>query len=562
MPNITIHEKDISAIARTDVTTNTIYVPGYAVTGPVDMPVYCETLDEFKQIFGTSPYVFEANSNYPIEIKSDTIYALQGDYEKSYIYASELVRNGLPIFFERVSNTNLSTAQADLFTSESAKKYLKIQAKYPGRYGTAITYTLKKDKDNDIYTLTLKQGKEYKDKNKINIVFLDKEKSETIEFSLDKTSDKYFEAVISDIITFDSKGISTSDNLTEQGTATSLEYDNKSPDFTVDNFYTKLYSEDSSIFDKIVDKATYNIKFITSGSYPVFDYVKETEKETKKETKPVLMQYMLKCAATRGDCQAIIDYDIDDRLESVYTKLNAEPYISSLAVADSSDYKTATDEYGQTENTLKYGHIIGPWGTYINSVISTDIKLPGSYAYLRALVSSTKSNPNWYAIAGVTRGLVPDLMQLEEIITGAIADKVQTIKKNTCSIIPIMYIRDYGYCIWGNRTLHYQEYEDLVASSFLNIRILADDVKKTVYEAARALMFETNSLQLWLNFKSKITPLLDKMITGNGLSDYTIRKEKTSKKATLKVVITLYAIEAVENFDITVEISDSVVEVS
>ena len=559
MPNITIHEKDISAIARTDVTTNTIYVPGYAVTGPVDMPVYCETLDEFKRIFGTSPYIFEANSNYPAEIKSNTIYALKGDYEKSYIYASELVRNGLPIFFERVSNTNLSTAQADLLTPTPEEKYLKIRAKYPGRYGTAITYTL--EKDNDIYTLTLKQGKEYKDKNNVNIVFSDKEKSETIEFSLDKNSDKYFEAVVSDIITFDSKGISISDNLTEQKTAKELSYtDITNPEFTVDNFYTKLYSEAgsniSSIFDKIVDKATYNIKFITSGSYPVFDYLKENK------NKPVLMQYMLKCAATRGDCQAIIDYDIDDRLESVYTKLNAEPYISSLAVADSSDYKTAADQYGQTENTLKYGHIIGPWGTYINSVISTDVKLPGSYAYLRALASSTKSNPNWYAIAGVTRGLVPDLMQLEEIITGAIADKVQAIEKNTCSIIPIMYIRDYGYCIWGNRTLHYQEYEDLVASSFLNIRILADDVKKTVYEAARALMFETNSLQLWLNFKSKITPLLDKMITGNGLSDYTIRKEKTSKKATLKVVITLYAIEAVENFDITVEISDSVVEVS
>ena len=262
--------------------------------------------------------------------------------------------------------------------------------------------------------------------------------------------------------------------------------------------------------------------------------------------------------------EEIIDYDINDGLESVYTKLSGktESYIPSLAVADSSDYKTTADQYGQTENTLKYGHIIGPWGTYINSVISTDVKLPGSYAYLRALASSTKSNPNWYAIAGVTRGLVPDLMQLEEIITGAIADKVQEIEKGKCSIIPIMYIRDYGYCIWGNRTLHYQEYEDLVASSFLNIRILADDVKKTVYEAAKALMFETNSLQLWLNFKSKITPLLDKMITGNGLSDYTIRKEKTSKKATLKVVITLYAIEAVENFDITVEISDSVVEVS
>ena len=92
--------------------------------------------------------------------------------------------------------------------------------------------------------------------------------------------------------------------------------------------------------------------------------------------------------------------------------------------------------------------------------------------------------------------------------------------------------------------------------------MLSNDVKKQIYTAAKELMFERYSTQLWLNFKAKVTPLLDKMVTGNGLSNYDLRKVSTNKKATIKIVVTLYCLEAVENFDVTLNISDSTVELS
>ena len=55
--------------------------------------------------------------------------------------------------------------------------------------------------------------------------------------------------------------------------------------------------------------------------------------------------------------------------------------------------------------------------------------------------------------------------------------------------------------------------------------------------------------------------MLDQMVSGNGLSDYKIIRKTSSKRATIEAVIRLYAIEAVENFDITIELSDSYVSV-
>ena len=187
--------------------------------------------------------------------------------------------------------------------------------------------------------------------------------------------------------------------------------------------------------------------------------------------------------------------------------------------------------------------------------------MPGSFGYLLSLAQSTTNYPDWYAVAGVVRGLVPNLIQLKTTVTGAAADYVQTIN-NKVSINPITYINPYGNCIWANRTMHFNDKADLVASSFLNIRMLANDVKKQVYVAAKELMFETDSAQLWLDFKAKVTPLLDKMVTGNGLSSYEIKRVATDKKATIKIVITLYCLEAVENFDVTLNITNNVVELA
>lgn len=52
------------------------------------------------------------------------------------------------------------------------------------------------------------------------------------------------------------------------------------------------------------------------------------------------------------------------------------------------------------------------------------------------------------------------------------------------------------------------------------------------------------------------------MVTGNGIADYRLIKKTSSVKATLKAVIRIVSIEAVEDFDLTVEMSDSVESVT
>ena len=98
----------------------------------------------------------------------------------------------------------------------------------------------------------------------------------------------------------------------------------------------------------------------------------------------------------------------------------------------------------------------------------------------------------------------------------------------------------------------------LTASSFLNVRQLCIDIKKTLYRAARRFTFEPNSDELWFNFKGAITPLLDEMKANQGINGYQVIRVKTNKKALFVARIKIVPIEAVEDFDLTVELADSI----
>jgi hypothetical protein len=47
------------------------------------------------------------------------------------------------------------------------------------------------------------------------------------------------------------------------------------------------------------------------------------------------------------------------------------------------------------------------------------------------------------------------------------------------------------------------------------------------------------------------------MVSGNGLSGYQLKKRTSKQKAELSCVIRLFAIEAVEDFDIEIQLADS-----
>lgn len=302
-------------------------------------------------------------------------------------------------------------------------------------------------------------------------------------------------------------------------------------DSTAAGYLQGMESHISSNLDKLKDRNNYDIKFLTSGGY----------------YSATFGGTLISIAAARGDCTAIIDHN--------------EKSVALDMETDSGEIPNSADG--------KYGAMFTPWCTFQfpkwDSKKNTPLtSMPGSLAYLLAFASSVNANnANWLAAAGASRGGIPYLeAPLVVLSEDDVAKYQRTNEKNAgVSINPITNINPYGVIVWGNRTLN-PNASGLIASSFLNIRQLCNDIKKTLYIACKSITFEQNSDLLWVKFKSMITPLLDQMQTGDGISGYQISKKKSTKKATLTAVIRIYPIEAVEDFDITLELADEDTTVS
>lgn len=314
--------------------------------------------------------------------------------------------------------------------------------------------------------------------------------------------------------------------------------------------------------DLINNSSDYQFKYLTLGTYPWASENATKWTEITATTSPVYIA--AKVANERGDCQYLLDgpdievYDASDNATDTFNTIYQGCKMLASKLVD---------------NNLnpKYVANISPYGsykcyTYSDSNKSDKVNLPGSFGYLMSLARSIRTNPNYLAIAGVTRGLVPNLLGLSEKavsygkLTNKIANTVQPQKDY--SINCITDVRPYGLTIWGNRTLaDNKTTEGLTASSFLNLRNLIYDVKKKLYTSAKSLMFEQNSDILWVRFKSMITPLLDSMKYGQGIKDYKLTKIESKTRGKLQAEITLYPIYAVEEFDITVVLTDDDVTV-
>lgn len=280
------------------------------------------------------------------------------------------------------------------------------------------------------------------------------------------------------------------------------------------------------------DKGLYDLRFIISGS---------SDADIAKQ--------MIACAAERGDAVALIDVP---STEDTVAKIEA--WVASIAAV------TVTRADGTVENGFKYAAAFAPHVVYKGDAT----EFPGSFNYLSCFATHISRFPAWFAMAGSVRGVSPYSIDSVSLELGDAANAVLqaravggTITSDHRATNTVCEVRPYGKIIWGNRTL-FPLGTGLVASSFLNIRQLCCSIKKTLYRAGRKFSFEPNSDVLWANFQNAIIPLLEEMKSGQGIRGYRIIRESTSAKATLKAKIRIIPIEAVEDFDLTVELSDSI----
>lgn len=557
MPSINIYERDLTSPYSVDTTPNIVYIPGYANIGPLDTPVLCNTLSEFYSIFGSKPYKFKTPQAYPTVEGNSFITAAKpansmyqaGDFEKSFILAAELLSKNLPVLYERVTSASLKRASKEV----SGFGNFEAKPEYSGLVGTDISIKIDRfnkssaDQTLDHYTLTVKLAQ--------SAEFGVSEKVETFDFVLSDSATSGSIILYSDI---DSSIVDIAWNIVSTPAAVPeaklSDPDNytTNDEFSVSDIYTAFLDSADTEGSKLYvleDKGEYQIKFLTLGAYPCFEF-------GTADSYPVF-DNIIEAAAKRGDCIALVDHtNKSDR--KLQTEVSSGSVYASLSSYVKKRNMTIVRKGGDSEDGYTYGAMFTPYATYrLSTQNNAQYILPASFGYLSAFAASTQSNPNWYAAAGVSRGIPSGLIGLSQNITNAIADLYQP--RNNVAINCITNIKPYGYTIWGNRTLKNNSADgDLKALSFLNIRVLTCDLKKTLYQACKRYTFENNTDIMWLNFKSQIEPTLAKMLSGNGIASYQIIKVATTKKATIEAIIRLVPIEPVEDWYITIELTDGV----
>lgn len=290
----------------------------------------------------------------------------------------------------------------------------------------------------------------------------------------------------------------------------------------------------SGLYNDFKSVNNYNIAYITTGAH--WNLKIEPQDKTSEYQELAVegsYSFLTGIADNRGDCLAIIElYD--------YTP---EELTHEFTVGEQDPYKTRLSKVPSTQS----GALFYPWCEF------SENRFPAGVGYLKAFANSLQTNPEWMAAAGVARGLIPDCTGVAHNVTEALAESLQSTP-NGSSINPIMNINNYGFRIWGNRT----GYNSATSYfTYLNVKVLLNILKKQIYNAAAAVTFEPNDDITWVNFKSLVNNLLDRMVSGRGIKSYSWIKNPTTAKATISATLVISPIEPVENFVINISITDS-----
>ena len=591
-----------------------------------NVPTLCTSVAEFNYYFGSIPAVFSEDQPYPGDFpeaaRSANYMFRMGDVDPSYIYAKELLQAGIPVVYERLNdklsdNTENISVSAFYTAIQGTSDYDPIlnlndvsdfdikyitTGGYPSfeyGYSYLITPVVNRPGESDFdegycsvsdaQAFLGKVGTSYND---YTISYISEEvqnyqvapttSSSTID-NLQVSDDVFLERISRTAGTYTFTAAVSGSNITWTLDSVGSEVDIASYGITfggtVADGDTIVVTVTSTTVTQQVwqlngeDISLQEYGLLLSEEYTpvVGDFIDVTVANNVSSS---IVGKMLSVASQRGDCVALVDHTNNPQRPLNATSSDSVYYSVSNA---NSMYKIATNG--------EYAAMFTPWyvcafvtnskpaaNTIITLSNGTQLpaanihwspsSMPPSFGYLMSLANSVRNNPSWLAIAGVTRGVVPNLLALNinSMLTNAIADSFQV--DDQVSINPITNIRPYGYTIWGNRTLKNNAAANgLTATSFLNIRNMVSDIKKSAYTAALSCIFEQNTDILWLNFKSQLEPLLERMTSGYGINDYKIIRERSDSPIKIVATIRIYPVYAVESFDITIELANDVVNV-
>lgn len=503
MPKVIINEVDQSRyIAPGNEAPVVILVPGTASFGPVftkENPkvhtfVGANDLSAFYNMFGLSAATYKNGT---------AVTTLTGDV--SFDYVTNLLNKGATVKFYRLNEGEYakSVKLADI-TIDGESVELKLSAKYTGKLGNYLIVDAKPVKDSttdvvlSVYRMSVSNEVNTDSDDKILANLSKYNRIESYRVSNDINSPFYDNINEFDFINVDVDIISALAGKDEAIYRLKDGTDFKDTDSIIDSLHESI----GKSFEDFADPYLFDFDFVTSGGFVTDEGYDVSGGE------PVIHAKMIALCEKRGDCEAILDTPYDFSADEVMT-------------------------YSSKINT-SYAAIYAPWCSSVSAATGRTVMMPPSYNFLQAILygmsKNAVENQLWYVPAGVNRAAAPFIINPKYEIGSVILDKFQN--NSDYRVNPIMRVRNYGYCIYGNSTCQ-QSVSGASNSALesLNVRLLANVIKKSIFAVCCGLAFEYNDSRLWTKFYAQMDVVLTYMKRHFGLYDYKIIMDTTTVTA-------------------------------
>ncbi len=203
----------------------------------------------------------------------------------------------------------------------------------------------------------------------------------------------------------------------------------------------------------------------------------------------------------RQDCIAIID----------------SPF--GLTVNEIVAWHNGAHPLNNTRLDSDFAALYWPWVKIRDSFNQIDVWAPPSGAIMAVYARSDQLSAPWFAPAGLTRGIVPNITDVFSRPTLAERDQMYG---NRNAINPIISFPDVGgFVVWGQKTLQRRP----TALDRVNVRRMLFVAEKRIRSEARFLLFEPHDDLFRQQFILLASRILEEIQIGRGLTDFIIQAD-------------------------------------
>jgi len=150
--------------------------------------------------------------------------------------------------------------------------------------------------------------------------------------------------------------------------------------------------------------------------------------------------------------------------------------------------------------------------------------VPASSVIPQTFALSDAETAPWFAAAGIDRGQVPNVIDVQFRLSRDQLDNLQDQNFNAVS-----FFDDYGVLLWGNLT-YFQDARGQTPRELLNVRRLISSIVSRVRDLAQDFLFEQTTPELVRNLRINLLEILGEVQSRSGVSNFEVNVDPVSNR--------------------------------